>query len=216
MDQDLIERVVQDVINKVNNKENINMGYSYIVPIGISNRHVHLSKDVMEKLFGKGSNLTPLKDLKQPGEFACHEQVDLVYGDKLIEKVRVLGPLRKQTQVEISQTDARKLKVNLKVRNSGDLKGTHQITLRTKLGEVTLEEGLIIATRHLHLTTEDAKLFNIKHEDKVAIRINGEKPGVIEQVSCKVNDNYVLELHLDTDDGNAFLVNNGSVAELIR
>lgn len=212
MNKDLIEKVVQEVIEKVNIKN----GYHYPVPIGISNHHVHLSKEDVERLFGKGYQLTLLKELTQTGEFACHEQVDLVHGNRIIKNVRILGPTRKQTQVEISQTDARILKLSPKVRNSGDLSKTDPITLRTTTGEVNLKEGLIIATRHLHLTTSDANRYGVKNNEQVSIRIRGEKSGVIDAVTCKVNDAYVLELHLDTDDGNAFLATTGDIAELIR
>jgi putative phosphotransacetylase len=210
--KELIEQVVQEVVKQVQTPST----YSFIVPIGISNRHVHLSEEDLHKLYGKGHRLTPIKELSQPGEFACEEKVDLIYGDRMIKGVRVLGPTRKQTQVEIAQTDARQLRVKLKVRNSGELEGTHPITLRTSKGEVQLQEGLIIATRHLHLTTEDAKRFNVSHNDQVSVRLGGPKSGVIDQVSCKVSDSYSLELHLDTDDGNAFLLNSGDMAELIR
>lgn len=216
MNKDLIEQVVKEVVEKLNGKNEKMSGYSYIVPIGISNRHIHLSENDVEELFGKGHELSPIKELYQPGEYACHEQVTLVHGDRMIQKVRVLGPTREHTQVEISQTDARALKVDLQVRNSGDLSGTHPIIIMTERGEVKLSEGLIIAARHLHLTSEDAKKFKVNNSDKVAIRISGVKAGIIEQVSCKVSDNYKLELHLDTDDGNAFQVSNGDVAELIR
>lgn len=191
-------------------------GYAYAVPIGISNRHVHLSKEMLSQLFGQDYQLTAIKPLSQPGEYACQEVVDIAVGDRLIKNVRILGPLRSKTQVEISQTDARFLKVNLKVRNSGDLLSTHSVTLINKERQVTLDEGLIIATRHLHLTPEDATRFNIQEGERVTIRLNSLKSGYIQDVYCKISEQYSLELHLDTDDGNAFLVNNGDIAELVR
>jgi putative phosphotransacetylase len=194
-------------------------GYQYAVPIGISNRHVHLKKHDVEILFGKGYMLNKLKDLKQTGEYACQETVTLMtehQGKKnQINRVRILGPEREATQVEISATDARQLKLKPPVRNSGNLDNSEAVTLIGPQGSVTIKNGCIIATRHLHLSIEDANRMNIKSGDEVSVLLGKEKAGRMDHVSCKVHENYVLELHIDTDDGNAFRVQSGDIATVL-
>lgn len=193
--------------------------FKYVVPIGISNRHVHLKREDVEILFGPGYELTKLKELKQTGEFACVETVTLmttIQGkERMLENVRILGPIRPKSQVEISKTEARFLKVSPPVRNSGDLKGSEKITLLGPKGRVDLQEGLILATRHIHLSEEDAKRLQLQNGDRVSVEIQGEKPGRLDEVHCKVHKNYVLEMHLDTDDGNAFLLETGAKARIL-
>jgi propanediol utilization protein len=194
-------------------------GYQYAVPIGISNRHVHLKKQDVEILFGQGYILNKLKDLKQIGEYACQETVSLrtEHQGKTFEikNVRILGPERNATQVEISATDARQLKLNPPVRNSGNLDKSEVITLIGPKGKVTIKNGCIIATRHLHLSKEDAKRMKLKSGDEISVLLGTEKSGRMDHVSCKVDKNYVLELHIDTDDGNAFRVQSGDMATVL-
>lgn len=176
------------------------------VKVAISNRHVHLTKETYYKLFD--FDLTKRKDLNQIGQFAAEETVDLVSGDNFIENVRIVGPFRNYNQVEISKTDARKLKLNPPVRTSGDLEDSEHITLRTEKASITLDEGCIIADRHVHFNTLDQNIYGVKDKDKLKIHILGEKRGTIEAFA-KVSDDGYYELHLDTDDANAFLLNNG-------
>ena len=176
------------------------------VNVAISNRHVHLTKETYEKLFD--FKLTKKKDLNQIGQFAANETVDIVSGDNVIENVRIVGPFRNYNQVEISKTDAWKLKLNPPVRTSGAIAGSEHITLRTEKASVTLDEGCIIADRHVHFNTKDQDKYHVKNGDKLKLHILGEKRGTIE-VFAKVSDDGFYEVHLDTDDANAFLLNTG-------
>ncbi len=186
------------------------------VPIGISVRHVHLTREHLEILFGKDYELNTLKDLSQPGEFASTETVSIKGRKGAIDRVRVLGPIRKYTQVEISKTDAYKLGLNPPVRESGDIKGSSQVTLVGPKGEVQLNEGCVIASRHIHITPEDVERLGLEGEPKVKVLIDGVKGGIIHNVTLKVSENYKFELHLDTDDGNAFLINQGDYGTIIK
>ncbi len=186
------------------------------VPIGISVRHVHLTKEHLELLFGKNYFLEVLRELSQKGEFASRTTIKIKGPKGEIDRVRVLGPTREYTQVEISKTDAYKLGLNPPVRESGDIKGSSPITLVGTRGEIILKEGCIIATRHLHLTSNDAKRMGLKSDSKVCLLIRGFKGGILHNVSLKISDNYVLECHLDTDDGNAFLIQQGDYGTIIK
>jgi acetate kinase len=174
------------------------------IPIAISARHVHLTQDTVEKLFGEGHELTPYKDLSQPGQFASEEMVTLVGPKAEIERVRVLGPTRSHNQVEISRTDEFKLGIDAPVRGSGDIDNTPGITLRGTQGEVDLEKGLICALRHIHMTTKDARAFGVNHGDFVEVAVKGgERDLTFGDVLIRVKDSYALEMHIDTDEGNA-------------
>lgn len=185
------------------------------IKVGVSNRHVHLTKEVYFGLFGK-SELEKDRDLDQPGQFASTSYVTIKKGDRELEKVRVLGPFRDYNQVEISQTDAYKLKVNPPVRDSGDLEGSESITLIGPNGSVDLSSGLILARRHIHITPEDMKKYGFEGLKKVAILIKGEKGGIIDNIYFKVLDVASLTLHLDTDEGNAFNLKSGDEVILIK
>jgi len=182
--------------------------------VGVSNRHVHLTKNIYDKLFS--SPMEKLRDLDQPGQFASKQILSIKVGDKIIDDVRVVGPLRDYNQVEISRTDAYFLKVNPPIRESGDIKGSSPITLITSLGEVYLDEGLIIANRHVHLTKDDVEKYGLYNIKEVAIKIKGEKSGIIRNVYLKVQANASLRLHLDTDDANAFNLKNGDEVEVLK
>lgn len=180
------------------------------IPVGISNRHIHLTHEHVEILFGKGYLLQPLKELSQPGQYACKETLTIV-GPSLrpIEKVRVLGPERSASQVEISRTDSYLLKVKPPVRESGDIKGSAPITIIGPCGIVELKEGCIIANRHIHMSEEDGKRFGVKDGDYVTVDANGERRTRFFDVQVRVNKNFRLEMHLDTDDANAAALKNG-------
>lgn len=187
------------------------------VPVGVSNRHIHLSKDDLETLFGKGYELTPIKDLSQPGQFACKEQLTII-GPSLrpIEGVRVLGPVRSASQVEISRTDSFTLKVKPPVRESGDIKGSAPITIIGPKGVVTLKEGCIIANRHIHMSEEEGAMFGLKDGDYVNVEANGERRTMFYDVQVRVNKAFRLEMHIDTDDANAAGIGNGAKVKIIR
>lgn len=187
------------------------------VPVGISNRHIHLSAADLETLFGKGYELTPIKDLSQPGQFACKEQLTIV-GPSLrpIEGVRVLGPVRSASQVEISRTDSFTLKVKPPVRESGDIKGSAPITIIGPKGVVCLKEGCIIANRHIHMSEEEGRSFGLKDGDYVDVEVKGERRTTFYDVQVRVNKAFRLEMHIDTDDANAAGIGNGFKVKIIR
>lgn len=185
------------------------------VPVGVSNRHIHLTEQDVEILFGKGYQLSPMKDLSQPGQFACKETLTLIGPSmRAIEKVRVLGPLRKATQVEISRTDSFTLKVKPPVRESGDIKGSAGVTIVGPKGILTIGEGCIIANRHIHMSPADAASFDVKDGDYVTVEADGERRVTFYDVQIRVSDKFTLEMHIDTDDANAVGLGNGSTVRI--
>lgn len=191
------------------------MSDSKKVSIGVSARHIHLSKEHVEILFGKGAALTELKPLSQPGQFAANEMV-AVYGPKgSFPKVRILGPARKMTQLEISRTDAFSLGLNPPVRESGNIQGTPGIRIVGPAGEVTVEEGVIVAARHIHFHTSDAERWGIRDKQMLKVRVGGERGLVFDNVLARVSDQYALDMHIDTDEGNAAGVTPGTFGEIV-
>lgn len=176
------------------------------IPIGISARHVHLTKEHVDILFGKGHQLHKKKEL-MGGQFASEEQVTLV-GTKLraIENVRILGPERKATQVEVAKTDAIKLGINPPVRDSGNVKGSAPITIVGPKGALYLEEGCIIAKRHIHMSPADAKKFGVKDGQIVKVKFGTERGGIFEEVLIRVHESFTLEMHIDTDEANGLAI----------
>ncbi|CCV63647.1 phosphotranscacetylase similar to phosphate propanoyltransferase PduL [Alteracholeplasma palmae J233] len=188
------------------------------IPVGISGRHVHLTQEHLDILFGeKNYKLTEFKALSQPGQYAADEKIDVVSPEgKVLAGVRILGPVRPASQVEISKSDAIRFKFIAPVRSSGDVKGSGKATLVGPKGQVEIEEGVIIADRHIHFSLEDAKEFGVTDRQVVSIKVGGEKPGLLENVLCRVSDKFKLDCHLDTDDGAAFLLTNGDTVELVK
>ncbi|RKD27655.1 putative phosphotransacetylase [Caminicella sporogenes DSM 14501] len=187
-----------------------------MIPVGLSNRHVHLSKEHIDILFGEGYELTKFKDLSQPGQYACNEKVDIVGPKGTLKGVRILGPARGQTQVEISITDGFVLGVKPPVRDSGDLKDSPGVKIIGPKGEVELKEGVIAAARHIHMHTSDAEKFGVKDKDIVKVKVEGKRGLIFENVLVRVNPNYALEFHVDIDEGNAACLKNGDKVELIK
>ena len=186
------------------------------VPVSVSARHLHLCKEDLEALFGKGYELTVEKEISQPGQYAAKEKVTLITDKGKIENIRVLGPLRNKTQIELTKSEARTLGLNLEVRNSGDLDNTSGVTIKGPKGSIELREGVIIADRHIHMTPEDAENYGVKNGQKVSVVVNGKKGGVLSNVTIRVNPRYKLDFHIDTDDANAFLIQNGDLLELVK
>lgn len=186
------------------------------VPVGISNHHVHLCQADLETLFGKGHELTPKKYLSQPGQFASEEMVNLVGPKGTIARVRVLGPIRPQTQVEISRTDSFGLGITAPVRESGVIDGTPGITLEGPKGRIELKEGVIIALRHLHLHTDEAKAMGLKDKDWISVKFEGEREVTFGHVLVRVGPKYAMDLHIDTDEANAAGLNNGDQGIVIK
>ncbi|MCT4607236.1 MAG: phosphate propanoyltransferase [Marinisporobacter sp.] len=187
-----------------------------MVSVGLSNKHIHLSKEHVEILFGQGHELTPMKDLVQPGQFACEEKVDIVGTKGTLKGVRVLGPARSKTQIEISLTDGFALGVKAPVKNSGDLEGTPGAKIVGPKGEVTIEEGIIVAARHLHMHTSDAEKFGLKDQDIVSIKVEGPRGLIFNNVLVRCGDTHALELHVDMEEGNAAGLKNGMMLEVIK
>lgn len=190
------------------------MGYK--VEIGISNKHLHLCQADIEKLFGAGHELTPKKDLVQPGQFACEERVDIVGPKSTLKNIRVLGPARPETQVELAMTDARAIGISAPIRESGKLDGTPGCKLVGPEGEVELEKGVIVALRHVHLSPEQAEEAGVKDKDIVKLKIEGERAVVYDNVLVRSGDGHFREAHLDTDEGNAACCGSDTVAEIIK
>jgi putative phosphotransacetylase len=185
------------------------------VPVGVSARHIHLTQEDVEKLFGAGYQLTQKKEL-MGGQFAANEQCTIV-GLKLraIENVRILGPVRSKSQVEISATDARTLGVNAPVRQSGDTAGSAPIALVGTKGAIYLDEGCIVAARHIHLCPEDASAAGLKDGDFVSVKMGNERGAVMDQVKIRVDKSFTTEMHIDTDEANACQVKQGDMAAII-
>ncbi len=186
------------------------------VPVGISNRHIHLSQFDLKILFGEGYELTILKDLSQPGQYAAEEVVTIVGPKGKIEKVRILGPVRKFTQIEVSRTDSFILGVMPPVRDSGFLQDTPGLKVIGPKGEVNLENGTILAARHIHFHTNDAVKFGVKDQDRLRVFVEGERGVIFENVLARVSKSYALEFHLDTDEANAAGLKNGDLLEVVH
>lgn len=187
------------------------------VPVGISNRHIHLSREDLNTLFGEGYELTPIKDLSQPGQYACKETLTVI-GPSLrpIEGVRVLGPVRKASQVEISATDSYVLKVKPPVRESGNIVDSASVTLVGPKGVVTLNEGCIIANRHIHMSPSEASVFGIKDGETVTVDVNGKRRTRWYDVQVRVHKDFRLEMHVDTDDANSAGIGNGFKVKIVK
>ena len=210
-----IAEMVRKVLSDMENVGSVNTGNE--VPVGVSNRHIHLTKADMETLFGVGYELTPLKDLSQPGQYACKEVLTLI-GPSLrpIENVRVLGPLRNKSQVEISATDSYVLKVKPPVRESGKIEGSAGITIVGPKGVVELKEGCIIANRHIHMSPEDGARFGVKDGETVTVDVNGKRRTRWYDVQVRVHKDFRLEMHVDTDDANSAGIGNGFKVKVVK
>lgn len=188
----------------------------YSVPVGISNRHLHVSQEHLEILFGPGYQLKSMKPLSQPGQYAAEETVNLIGPKSTIAKVRILGPVRPCTQVEVSRTDSFILGITPPVRDSGSLSGTPGITIEGPKGKVELKEGAIIAQRHLHLHTDEAAEYGLKDKEWISIKFEGERSIVFNRVLVRVGPNFAKDLHLDTDEANAAGLTNGDRGIIIK
>ncbi len=207
---ELIQTITEAVIRELQNHQHPEQ-----IPLGISNRHVHLSSEDLAILFGSDFQLTKLKDLSQPGQYASEQKVTLVGPNGVIEDVRILGPTRSKTQVEISVSDCFKLGIKAPIRDSGDLVGSASVTLVGPKGSVTIPEGTIIAARHIHMHTSDAVRFGLKDGERVNVKVLGPRALAFFEVLVRVSDKYKLEMHVDTDEANAACLKNSQNVELI-
>lgn len=184
------------------------------ISVGVSNRHVHVTKEHLEILFGKSYQLEGLKPINQPGQYASKSVVTLETEKGRIDNVRILGPVRGYTQVEISKTDSYHLGINPPIRTSGDIKGSAPITLLGPCGKVFLKEGCIIANRHIHITKEQREKYGF--QDELSVLVEGEKGGILHHVHLKEDKNSYFEMHIDTDDANAFFLRNGDTVKILE
>lgn len=186
------------------------------IPVGISNRHLHLSQADMDVLFGPGYELTKIKDLKQPGQFASKETVTIVGPKGALEKVRVLGPIRKATQVELLLGDSFKLGIKPPTRMSGDLAGSPGATIVGPKGTVVLSEGVIVAQRHIHMTAAEAAAYGVANGQTVSIEFDGPRCGVLGNVAIRAGEGHALECHVDTEEANALAITSDTTFKLIK
>jgi putative phosphotransacetylase len=217
--EELVRRVVEEVLRALSPGSGAlgEMRENIAVPINISNRHIHVCKEHLEILFGKGAELTRLRDLMQPGEFASRETLTLVGATGVIQGVRVLGPVRKYTQVEISRTDSFQLGIDsLQVRDSGLHEGTAGVTLVGPCGAVALERGVILAQRHIHMHSDDGRKYGFKDGDWARVRVGGARGLVFDRVLVRVRDTYAFEMHIDIDEANACLLKSGDEGWIMR
>ena len=213
MDKMEIEKITRIILESLAKKES---GTGYLVPIGVSARHIHLTQADVETLFGKGYQLTKKKEL-MGGQFASNELVTIV-GLKLraIENVRILGPVRKASQVEISATDAIKLGIKAPIRESGKIEGSAPIAIVGPCGVIYLKEGCIIASRHSHMSPADAEEAGVKNGDVVSVKVENERATTYNNVLIRVDPTFTLEMHIDTDEANAAKISTGMKAEIIK
>jgi len=190
-----LERIVSQVVTRLTQKNNDDT-----IPVEMSGRHVHLSKKDAMELFG--TELTPVRELSQPGQFLCKERVRLIGPKGVMDNVAVLGPSRDESQVEISLTDARILGVQAPIRQSGDLAGSPGIVLSSDKKIIGLEQGVIVAGRHIHMAPEDAVRLGVEDRQMVSVSLEGSRPAVFRDVLVRVNPEFRLALHIDTDEFN--------------
>ncbi len=204
-----IAKIVIEILKRKNNRE-------YKVPVGVSARHIHLSQADVEALFGEGYELTKKKDL-MGGQFACKETVTIV-GFKLraMENIRILGPVREHSQIEISATDAVKLGIAAPIRESGNIKGAASISVVGPRGVIYLKEGCIIAKRHIHMSPADALAAQVEDGESVSVKVENERGTIFENVTIRVNASYTLEMHIDTDEANAASIKTGDFVTIIK
>lgn len=213
MKEELVRDIIMKVIEELKTGNSIPKEKS--IPVEVSARHVHLSIEDIERLFGKDYKLTRKKDLSQPEQYQCNEKVTLVGAKGAIHGVSILGPVRNHTQVEISKTDARILGISPPVRESGDLACSGDIYIATEKAVIEAKASAIIAKRHIHMEPEDAEFYKVLDKQIVKVRVNGERPLIFDDVVVRVSSSYKLSMHLDTDEANAAGCIKDTVAEII-
>ena len=217
MEQQTVEQITKIVLQTLNQmEEKSQKSGGYQVPVGVSARHIHLTQEHVEALFGEGYQLTKKKDL-MGGQYACNETVTVV-GLKLraIENVRVLGPVRKASQLEVSATDAMKLGIAAPIRESGNVAGSAPIAVVGPKGAIYLKEGCIVAMRHIHMSPADAQAAGVHDGDIVSVKADNERGTVFNQVKIRVHDSFTLEMHIDTDEANASKIKTGDKVTIIK
>ena len=217
MNEDLVREIVSKTVknflkNSVNELGSKQENRGNTIPVGISARHVHLTKETVETLFGKGHKLTFKRDITQPGEFLAAERISVVTPKGELRNVAILGPERKQVQVEISQTDARHLGINPPLRLSGDIENGATVHIVSDNAVITANNSAIIAKNHIHMTPKDAENFKVKDGDRVCVRVNSKRPVLFEGVVIRVNERFGLSFHVDFDEANACMLQDNDHA----
>ena len=203
-----VDHIVSAVIKEIREK--------LFVEVEASGRHIHLSQHDLEALFGVGYQLTPMKDLSQPGQYACKERVTITGPRGSIKNVIILGPVRKESQVEVSLTDALTLGIKVPVRMSGDISGTPGITVTNENRSLELKQGVIVAKRHIHITPEDAQKFGVKDGEIVKMKIFGGRPLIFDDIVVRVNKNFHTDVHIDYDEANACGYTKGTMGLILK
>lgn len=208
-----IDKIVQQVLTEV--RRQLKENDDELIPVGVSNKHIHLSLHDLEILFGKGYELTKIKDL-QPGQYASKETVEVIGSKGSFDKMRILGPIRKETQLEISVSDGFKLGVDAPIRESGNIEDTPGVLLRGPKGEVKIDKGVIVASRHIHLSTGYAKKYGYKDGELVSVTTNGIRKTTLHNVTLRVADNFRPEIHIDVEEANACGLKNSDTIKITR
>jgi len=208
------EQLVSQLVKAILAELNATQDKDNSIPVELSARHVHLSEEDIARLFG--GKLTPGRELSQPNQYLCEEKVRLIGPKGVIDRVAVLGPARKTSQVEISLTDARALGIETPLRQSGDIEDTPGIILASSKGIVSPERGVIVASRHIHMPGSAAVRFGVKDKDRVSVRVHGKRPVIMEDVLVRVSNDFRLAMHIDLDEGNGCGCINGTPATILH
>ncbi|HSR05484.1 MAG TPA: phosphate propanoyltransferase [Proteiniclasticum sp.] len=208
MERDELKNLIVETIKKYSD--------SLYVPVGVSNRHIHVRREDLDRLYGKGYELTKLKDLKQPGEFAANETLEVKTDKGSFKKVRILGPVRGATQVELSLSDSYALGLKIPIRESGKIKDSASVTLVGPNGEVTIPVGVIAAYRHIHMPEDKAREYGFRNGDIVSVEKEGPRGLVFNDVMLRVSPKYALEMHIDVDEANAGDIRSGDLLKIVR
>lgn len=211
---ELVKVVTKLVVEKLGGE--VELDPDRQIKIGVSNHHIHLDRPTMDALFGVGSELHPMKLLGQPGQYASAETVTVTGPRGSLKRLRILGPLRAKTQVEISATDGRTIGINPPVRESGHHEGTPGCKISGPKGEIEIKDGVIVALRHIHMHDDDAKRFGVTNGEIVRVKVPGPRGGIMDNVVVRSSPKYALEMHIDTDEGNAFGLKTGDFVELLK
>lgn len=204
----LLQEVIDEVVKRVKQEA--------FIEVEASGRHIHLCKEHIDELFGPGHTLKRMKDLSQPGQYACEERVTVTGPKGTLKNVVVLGPARKDTQIEVSLTDALILGLKVPVKESGNIENTPGITISTERASVTIDKGVIVAKRHIHITPEDAEKFGVKDKEIVMTRIYGDRELIFDDVVIRVSPSFKTFMHIDYDEANACGFRKGTLCSIIK
>ena len=203
-----LEHIIQEVVNRVKNE--------LFIKVEASGRHIHLCQEHLDILFGRGYTLTKLKDLSQPGQYACKERVTITGPKGSIANVIVLGPTRANTQVEVSLTDALTLGIKAPVKESGSIENTPGIKISTERASIEIDKGVIVAKRHIHITPEDANKFGVRDKEIVSVEVLGQRPLIFEDTVIRVSEKFRTFMHIDYDEANACGFTKGTLCRIVK